>query len=166
MAFVERLSAPQRRFLGLFMAVVSGLFYGVNFDPPTYVMDHNPQLSQNGLDYVFSHFMGIYLTSTFYLILYCVIKKNHPAMYNQSLLPGFICGFMWAIAQISWFYANSQLSMVVSFPIISTGPGVVGALWGIFAFSEIRGFRNYVVLISAFVCTLIAAVLTSLSTLS
>ena len=44
---------------------------------------------------------------------------------------------MWAVADISWFIANSELNLVVAFPIIATGPGLVASLWGIFVFKVI-----------------------------
>eukprot|EP01116_Phalansterium_solitarium_P005375 TRINITY_DN1694_c0_g1_i4.p2 TRINITY_DN1694_c0_g1~~TRINITY_DN1694_c0_g1_i4.p2 ORF type:complete len:369 (-),score=149.97 TRINITY_DN1694_c0_g1_i4:632-1738(-) len=164
-SWVDKLSMGQRRILGFMMASVAGVLYGVNFDPPTYVMNHNPDKSQNGLDYVFSHFCGIYGTSTLFVLIYCAAKRNRPAVFPQAILPGFICGAMWAIAQISWFFANNALSLVISFPIISTGPGIVASLWGIFAFGEIRGVRNYIVLLCAFACVITSAVLTSLSSM-
>ena len=52
-------------------------------------------------------------------------------------------GVLWAVAQVSWFVANEALSIQISFPIIATLPGLVGALWGVFVFGEIRGWRNY-----------------------
>ena len=33
--------------------------------------------------------------------------------------------------------------MSIAFPIVTSGPGAIGALWGIFVFGEIRGRRNY-----------------------
>lgn len=164
-SWVDKLSMGRRRFIGLFMAAVAGILYGVNFDPPTYLMNNYPHKSQNGLDYVFSHFSGIYLTSTFFVLIYCAVKRNNPQVFPQAILPGFVCGAMWAVAQISWFFANDSLSLVISFPIISTGPGIVASLWGIFAFGEIRGTRNYIVLICAFACVITSAVLTSLSSM-
>jgi len=165
-SWVEYLSPVQRRVLGLLMAACAGILYGVNFDPPTYIMNHDKTKSQDGLDYVFSHFCGIYATSTFFLIVYCAIKRNRPAVFPQAILPGFLCGAMWAVAQISWFFANSELSLVVAFPIISTGPGMVASLWGIFVFHEIRGWRNYGVLLGSFALIITSAVLTSLSSIS
>ena len=72
------------------MALLSGVFYGVNFDPPTYLMNHG--FSQNGLDYVFSHFCGIYLTSTAFFLIYCAIKKNKPSVYPEAILPAIASG--------------------------------------------------------------------------
>ena len=35
-----------------------------------------------GLDYVFSHFCGIYLSSTCYFALYCIYMKNRPRLFQ------------------------------------------------------------------------------------
>ena len=75
-SWVDSIPKQYRRPLGIVMSLVSGIFYGVNFDPPTYLMDHGH--SQNGLDYVFSHFCGIYITSTAFFVIYCMISKNKP----------------------------------------------------------------------------------------
>ena len=77
-------------------------------------------LSIAGLDYVFAHFCGIYITSTVYFLIYCGWMRNRPRVYNQAMLPAFISGAMWAIADASWFEANAILSEPISFPIITT----------------------------------------------
>jgi len=51
--------------------------------------------------------------------------------------------------------------MSIAFPIVTSGPGAIGALWGIFVFGEIRGRRNYswlgvAILLSAVGCVLIS----------
>jgi len=51
--FIENLAVGQKRILGISLALISGVFYGTNFDPPQYVQDHGG--SQEGLDYVFFH---------------------------------------------------------------------------------------------------------------
>jgi drug/metabolite transporter (DMT)-like permease len=159
--WVDLLTTSQKRILGIVLSIVSGIFYGVNFDPPTYRMDHGG--STNGLDYVFSHFCGIYITSTVYFVLYCIAKKNKPVIYPEAVLPGLLCGALWAAAQICWFVANASLALVVAFPIVSTGPGVVASLWGIFVFKEITGRRNIYVLLCAFACTFTAVTMITLS---
>jgi len=160
-SWIEKLDIKKQRIIGVTLALVSGVFYGTNFDPPQYVEDHEG--SQNGLDYVFSHFTGIFITSTFYFLLYCVYQKNKPKVYPEVILPGIFSGALWAIAQISWFIANSNLSLVITFPIVSTGPGLLASLWGIFIFKEIRGRKNYLILTLAFIITLIGVILISFS---
>lgn len=82
--------------------------------------NQNNFLLFSGLDYVFSHFCGIYITSTVYFLIYCGWMRNRPRVYSQAILPAFISGAMWAIADASWFEANAILSEPVSFPIITT----------------------------------------------
>lgn len=46
--------------------------------------------------------------------------KNKPRVYPKAILPGFISGIMWGIADVGWFIANKVLSEPISFPIITT----------------------------------------------
>uniref|UniRef100_A0A8C0B9R0 Transmembrane protein 144 n=1 Tax=Buteo japonicus TaxID=224669 RepID=A0A8C0B9R0_9AVES len=110
------------------LAVVAGILYGSSFIPVLYIKDHGRRnetmytgASQFDLDYVFAHFSGIFLTSTIYFLIYCAVRKNKPNVYPQAILPGFVSGVLWAIANCCWFIANHYLSAVVSFPIITAG---------------------------------------------
>ena len=60
--------------------------------------------------------------------------RNKPLVNREVILPGFVSGVMWAVAQTSWFVANDNLQLNVAFPIITTGPGLVAALWGVLVF--------------------------------
>ena len=176
---LDALSARQKKVAGIAGAVLSGIFYGSNFDPPQYLMDHATSLHDmivhrrngetetfsrcDGLNYVFSHFCGIFLASTFWFLVYCAAMKNRPRVYPRAILPGFVSGLMWAVAQTSWFVANENLGFVVSFPLISTGPGLVASLWGVFLYKEIRGRKNLMVLSGAFVMTIVAVLCIALS---
>lgn len=134
-----------RRLSGIFMAVLSGVLYGNNFTPPNLLLNTG-QGPSNALDYVFSHFCGIYFTSTVWMLAYCCYKRSAPVLYPCVILPGFISGLMWAAAQTAWFVANTSLSVAVAFPLITSGPGIVSSLWGVFVFKEIAGRRNFIVL--------------------
>jgi len=136
--------------------------FGNTFTPPDYI-----RLNQHGptapLDYVFSHFIGIFATSTLWFVVYCAYMRGAPMINPRLTLPGFISGVMWAIAQTMWFLANDQLSVSVAFPIITSGPGIVSALWGVFVFGEIQGRRNYLVLCSAIFTAVLGCVLIAMS---
>ena len=196
--------------------------------------DHNgKQPSTQILDYVFSHFTGIYLSSILYFILYAAVSKNKPMIYPKAILPAFISGLMWSVAQVkegskrrsvkergkessaviallvvvmlvmlypgkiyshrgaiphisvsasnatmlsfthntpppppekvSWFIANSALSFAVAFPLVTSGPGFVAAMWGLFLFKEITGKRNFVVLGVAFIVTVSSGICIAMS---
>ena len=86
---------------------------------------------------MFATFCGIFITSTVYFIIYAVYKRNQPKIYPRAMLPGFVAGIIWSIATACWFIANKVLSLAVAFPIISTGPGIITAILGVFVFNEI-----------------------------
>ncbi|XP_045373014.1 transmembrane protein 144 isoform X2 [Camelus bactrianus] len=169
-SWVDKLSTAQHRLVGCSLAVVSGILYGSTFVPVIYIKDHSKRngsayagASQNDLDYVFAHFSGIFLTSTVYFLAYCIAMKNNPKLYPEAVLPGFLSGGLWAIATCCWFIANRSLSAVVSFPIITAGPGLIAAMWGVFMFKEIQGRQNYLLMILAFCIILTGALCTAFS---
>ncbi|KAL3880825.1 hypothetical protein ACJMK2_033032 [Sinanodonta woodiana] len=162
-SFFDNLSTSRKRVLGISLSLASGLLYGQLFTPAIYVQDNYPGASQQGLDYVFSTFSGIYLSSTFYFLVYCMFMRNKPKVYPQAILPGTVSGLMWGIATSSYFVANKALSEPVAFPIISTGPTIVAALIGLLVFREIRGKRNLLTLLLGFSVAITGALLAGLS---
>merc|ERR1712216_185883 len=74
-----------------------------------------------------------------YFLVYCAVKRNQPMINHEIVLPGFLSGIMWAVAQTCWFVANGTLSMQVGFPLGTSGPGFVAAVWGVFVLGEIKG---------------------------
>ena len=144
------------------MAIVAGVLFGNNFSPPDWIKNNNHG-PLSDLDYIFSHFTGIFATSTLWFVVYCVAKRGSPLINNKLTLPAMVSGVMWAIAQTMWFLANGPLSVSVSFPLITSGPGIISALWGVFVFGEISGTRNYVVLCTAIVTAVTGCVLIGLS---
>lgn len=162
-SFVDRMNRKQKIVFGLSMSLISGLFYGVNFNPPQYVKAHRdhkyPGAPDDLIDYVFPHFTGIFLTSTFVFLAYAVYNRSRPVVMPEIVLPSALSGVIWAVAQTSWFIANQKLSMLVAFPLICMCPGLVGAIWGIFLYGEIAGKRNYIFLGFAFVVAAAASVM-------
>ncbi|KAM9677450.1 transmembrane protein 144 [Trichechus inunguis] len=169
-SWVDKLSTVQQRIVGCSLAVISGVLYGCTFVPIIYIKDHSKRndstyagASQYDLDYVFAHGSGIFLTSTVYFLAYCIAMKNRPKLYPEAVLPGFLSGTLWAVATCCWFIANHSLSAVVSFPIITAGPGLIAAMWGVFMFKEIQGLQNYLLMILAFCIILAGALCTAFS---
>lgn len=151
-------SQRKKRVVGLTMAVVAGLMFGAAFNPAQYVIDNRYDGDDNSLNYVFPHFCGIWLASWWYMILYAFYKywRNDVMYVNpQSIVPAALAGFMWGIACIAWFVANGKLGFSISFPLITSGPGFVGSMYGIFLFNEISGKNNFMILGAAFAITLV-----------
>ena len=160
------LSHSTRRLLGFSLAIVAGIFYGFTFDPSQSMMDHystkslssDVKYSPDGLDYVFSCFLGIFATSTSVCILFHVFQRWLPTLVDDSsdidvhemFVPAVISGVMWGIASVAWFVANTNLGLVMSFPLIAIGPSLVASLWGALLFGEIRGMKNIVALLVVF----------------
>jgi len=161
--FLDKLSDMKKRVLGIIMAVMAGLFYGTCFVPVQYLIDHCPTCSQDQSDYIFSHFCGIYLTSTGYLLLYCLVKRNSPVVPSEIAFPAFLSGLMWSMAMISWFIANTALELVIAYPIVTILPGIIASVWGIFAFREITGRKNFTFFFLGFSFTFASVVCTVIS---
>ncbi|XP_052274885.1 transmembrane protein 144-like isoform X2 [Dreissena polymorpha] len=168
-SYIDRMSPGAKRIFGISLSLVSGVFYGQMFTPSIYIMDNymvnngTEKVSQEALDYVFSTFTGILATSTVYFLIYAAIQKNQPKVYPRAILPGFVSGLMWSIACSGWFVANKVLSEAVAFPIISTGPGVIASILGVFVFKEITGRRNILMLLLAMSVTITGSILCGLS---
>jgi len=152
-------SPNRKRMVGMSCAIVAGVFFGCSFDPSQYVIDHRYDGDDNSLNYVFSQFTGVLMTSWFYTIVYSTYhfyKSTKPYFNAESVLPATLAGLIRGVALIAWFTANGELGFPITFPIITAGPGMIGALWGIFVFKEITGKRNYMILGVAMSVTIMA----------
>lgn len=159
-------SPTQKRIIGLTAAALAGVFFGCSFNPAQWVIDNRFDGQANSLDYVFPHFVGILLASWMYTIIYFTAKymKGQRAFVNpDSFLPATMAGAMWGIAEIAWFVANGKLGFAVAFPLICSGPGFVGSMYGIFLFREIKGKRNISTLVVAFLITVPGLICIALS---
>uniref|UniRef100_A0A1I8HMV9 Transmembrane protein 144 n=1 Tax=Macrostomum lignano TaxID=282301 RepID=A0A1I8HMV9_9PLAT len=63
-------------------------------------------------------------------------------IFPRIILPAIVSGMMWGVAGASWFLANQVLSESISYPIISSAPAIVAALWSVCVFREIRAARE------------------------
>lgn len=159
-------SEESRRIAGILLAILNGCLVGFSFDPAQYVIDNEYDGHDNSLNYVFSQFLGIFFTSWGYTILYMFYCKTHeivPYVNHEIVLPATASGAIWSVAMIAWFIANGQLGFPITFPIISAGPGFVGAMWGIFVFGEITGTRNLSMLLLAAGVTVPALIIVAVS---
>ena len=158
---LDRLSPVKKKVIGISMAVVAGLFYGESFTPMIYAAErdgHRPYV-----EYLFSYYTGILLTSATYFAVYCVVRKNKPVMNNRLVLPAWACGVLWAAGNVCQTIGTSKLSQAVSFPIANSGPAIVSTLWAVFLFKEIKGKRNFMLLSAGFVMAISASILSAFS---
>ncbi|CAD7943777.1 unnamed protein product, partial [Amoebophrya sp. A25] len=148
--------AAKDRFVGFLLCLLSGVLYGVNFNPVFNVIDNYPGAPKNVLNYIFWHYCGIYVVSTIAMLIYCCVSKNRPSFVSpQTIFPGFLSGVVWGVGQICWFIANDSLGFCVAYPLVPSVAGLVACAWGALVFGEIQGTRNYRFLFGGFmfVCT-------------
>ena len=65
------------RIVGLVMALLAGVSFGFNVIPVMYIQDNDsiwPDAPENGIAYIFSHFCGIFITSSVVFIGYCIFR--------------------------------------------------------------------------------------------
>jgi glucose uptake protein GlcU len=119
-SWTDRLGVWPRRIIGFSLALVAGVFFGIQFIFIEYMkLCTDRAHSCSDINYLFGHYSGILLASTFYFVVYCLLMKNRPRVYPKAILPGLLSGIMWGIAMVGWFLANQRLSLAVSFPIIT-----------------------------------------------
>ncbi|KAK6028780.1 hypothetical protein OSTOST_05134 [Ostertagia ostertagi] len=67
----------KQRIIGIAMALAAGVFYGMTFVPVIVMMenpDKFPNYPDDGLAYVFSHYVGIFVTASVIFVGYAAIK--------------------------------------------------------------------------------------------
>jgi len=146
---IDSLPKQFRVMLGFGLAIFSGILYGVNMVPMKLWVQSQDK-TPGTLAFVFSHFTGIYLFSTVVFFTYCIVKRP-PQIFPQTILPSFISGAMWGVAQCGLMVATQILGFAVGFPIGSAGPSIVNALWSVLVFREIRGKRDIGLLLVSFI---------------
>jgi len=130
--------------IGLNMALVAGVFFGTTFDLPTALMEGRFGDDHSGaiMDYVFSHFCGIFAAASAALVVYSAVMRERRYMPRRMILPAIASGILWGIAQVAWFQANIDLGFSVAFPIIGSLTGIVGLIVGMAFFGEVKSNRG------------------------
>jgi len=163
----ENLSLSRhRQVAGFVLSILAGCAFGLTFDLPTDLMQLGrlgEEHSTNPMDYVFSHFCGIAGTGMVALLVYVLIRRQESYMPSNIIVPAMASGVLWGIAQVAWFQANVELSLVVAFPIISTLPGIIGMIWGYFLFGEFSSRRSRQLAAAGMALRIPAVVLIALS---
>eukprot|EP00438_Fugacium_kawagutii_P018369 Skav210914 [mRNA] locus=scaffold15:278327:280414:- [translate_table: standard] len=133
------LRPPFSSILGFCMAILAGLLFGATFDLPMDLKDGDFGKDPTDImDYVFSHFFGIFLAGVASLLIYVAVKGKRSHVSCKLILPSLASGVIWGIAQVAWFQANINLGFAVAFPIIGSLPGLLGLLIGLCFLGEVR----------------------------
>ncbi|KAL5460463.1 hypothetical protein EMCRGX_G033914 [Ephydatia muelleri] len=163
-SWVDNLGVWPRRILGFGLAMFVGMLYGIQFLPVQYLkLCSDSYHSCDDLDYLFGHYTGIFAASTLWFLGYSAFYRNKPRVYPKAIIPGLLSGIMWGIAMAGMFVANGSLSLAVSIPLGSAGPGFVSSAWGILVFREIKGVFSIVIYFVAFGISICGLIMNGLS---
>jgi Transmembrane family, TMEM144 of transporters len=91
------------------------------------------------------------------------LSSSQPEIYPEEIPAYALSGLIWGVAMLCWFSANANLSIVVSFPLVTLGPGIVSVLWGVLLWREIEGKRNLSLVLAATLVYIAGAVCIVLS---
>lgn len=160
-SWVDNLSRTNKTIVGYALSVFAGIMYGTNFLPCNSALKWYPNATKTDME--FSQFCGIFVSSFVYFFVYCIYKHNRPIIHIRSVMPGFVSGMMWGVAQLGWFYANENLGEVVSYPIICCGPTIVSSIWGLTLYEEITGLKNTLLVLLLVIVMLCGSILVAVS---
>lgn len=88
----DRMSVKVKRIVGTVLSIFTGAMFGLSLTPILYLVDNYPDASPDYNMYAFSYSTGILLGSFVYFIIYCLVKKNKPDVYPESILPALVVG--------------------------------------------------------------------------
>ena len=136
--------SPMRLVMGSAMAVLAGILFGTMFDLPQDLMQgkFGPCHSHCALDYVFSHFLGIFVAAAVALLMYIMVRRRRSYVPLRLVLPAMCSGMIWAVGTVAWFEANGELGFSVTFPIISSLPSILALLIGFCFFGELQSSKS------------------------
>lgn len=180
----DRLTKTQKRIVGVFCSTFAGFMFGFSYLPADWILDNVEDASQNQNDYAFSMSCGIFLTSTLYFLIYCIVMKNKPKVYAKLIFPSLvtgrltfkfakklsnihsyfidIVGWLWGIANTAYFIATDILTQSITFPLANSGPAVVAFILALL-YREIKGRNNLLVLAFGLAVAIAGIICTGLS---
>ena len=109
--------SPMRMVMGTSLAMLAGVLFGATFDLPQDLMQgqFGENHSSYALDYVFSHFLGIFVSAAASLLVYVLVRRRKSFAPLNLVLPAMCSGIIWAIGTVAWFQANAELGFSVTY---------------------------------------------------
>lgn len=151
---------------GLGLSLLSGTLYASMWLP---MLTWRNRMSTAGVvvrpyDFAFSVCVGLYCTSTLWLLCGHAWKQYRGLQMDKSVLrPAFLGGFVWALAMVSQLHAFAALPYTVAYCSTVGGAFLVSLLWGVAVFGEAASSRNCRCVAASFVGMLAGIALLGLS---
>ncbi|KAE9411683.1 hypothetical protein Angca_007118, partial [Angiostrongylus cantonensis] len=70
-------------------------------------------------DYMWSFYSTVFVASTIYFVLYCIIRREKAYVHRELVVPSVGYGLLWASGMTLWLVSGHMLSQVVAYPVIT-----------------------------------------------
>ncbi|CAI4227828.1 unnamed protein product [Auanema sp. JU1783] len=161
---VSNTKAFSRKVPFILMAMILAVFHGLMMTPIDILKQKYPSNdTYKVFDYCWSFYSSVFVFSTIYFFLYCVVLQRKAYVERELIIPSIFYGILWTTGMTFWFLSSDKLSQVVAYPITTRLPAIISALIDIILFRSIRGKHNIIFLAFAIVVGLSGVVLIALS---
>ncbi|KHJ99084.1 hypothetical protein OESDEN_00936, partial [Oesophagostomum dentatum] len=146
------------------MTCVLAVLHGLMMTPIEILQQRHPSPDQYRVfDYIWSFFSTVFVFSTIYFFLYCIIRREKAYINRELVIPAALYGLLWSSGMTFWFMSSHKLSQVVAYPITTRLPAIISAGVDVLIFKSITGRNNLLFLSGAIAFGIIGVVLIALS---
>ncbi|CAJ1420823.1 unnamed protein product [Effrenium voratum] len=163
----EPLLAPEddgfRKWVGgLLLSLVAGVLYSAMYVPQL-LWKTRLQLEgykADGIDFFYSMTVGVYVTSTAWLLCGGAYRKYlRQSMEKSVLRPALLSGLLYGCAVLCFLYAMMVLPYAIGYALGCGGGLAVSLLWGVLAFGEASSRHNKLCVMWSFLGVCIGIIL-------
>ncbi|XGW26024.1 hypothetical protein V3C99_006992 [Haemonchus contortus] len=148
----------------LFMTMCLAILHGLMMAPIAILKQRNPSTDPyNVFDYIWSFYSTVFVFSTIYFVLYCIIRREKAYVGRELVLPSVGYGILWTSGMTFWFMSSDRLSQTVAYPITTRLPAIISALYDVLLYKSITGRSNLIFLAFAIGVGIIGVVLIAIS---
>ncbi|VDO91902.1 unnamed protein product [Heligmosomoides polygyrus] len=153
-----------RKISYIFMTMLLAVLHGLMVTPIEILQQQNPSSDNYKVfDYIWSFYSTVFVFSTIYFALYCIIRREKAYIDRELVLPAFGYGILWTSGTTFWFFSSHHLSQVVAYPITTRLPSIISAFLDALVYKSITGRTNLIYLSGAIGVGIVGVVLIALS---
>ncbi|VDL69750.1 unnamed protein product [Nippostrongylus brasiliensis] len=100
------------------MTMLLAVLHGLMMTPIEILQQRHPSSDHYQVfDYIWSFYSTVFVFSTLYFVIYCIIRRKKAYIDRELVLPSVGYGILWTCGMTFWFLSSHQLSQVVAYPI-------------------------------------------------
>mmetsp|Transcript_51347 Transcript_51347/g.121986 ORF Transcript_51347/g.121986 Transcript_51347/m.121986 type:complete len:402 (+) Transcript_51347:297-1502(+) len=138
---------------GVACCLICGILWSAMYLPAT---TWKKRMAKEGIavgvtDYLFSECVGIYASSTIWMLLVSAWKKVQGKPMEKSVLrPALVAGLVWTAGALGTLNAMERLPYAIAYCTASGGALMVSLGWGMAIFGEAQGRHNKLCILASF----------------